>query len=147
MNDVRTRLTKVYELPKGTGVFLSPSGSDAEYIPLLISKLLNPGKPVTNVVTCNVEIGSGSLAAAGGKFFSPVEPIPSYHSHIDGGPKVNDPVNELADNVETVAINARKPTGEVINADSEIEAALKTCQEKSSVPIIHSVWASKTGIC
>lgn len=137
----------VYKLSKGTGVFLSPSGSDAEYIPLLIAKLLNPGKSVTNIVTCNEEVGSGTLAAAGGKFFSPLEPIPGFHTHIEGGPKMNDPVHELADNVETIAINAREPSGDVIDANSTIEATLKTCQEKGSVPIVHSVHGSKTGIC
>jgi hypothetical protein len=34
----------MYELQEGTGVFLMPSGSDAEYIPLLIAKTLNEGK-------------------------------------------------------------------------------------------------------
>jgi len=41
MHDIRTRLIKAYGMPAGTGVFLTPSGSDAEYIPLLIAKLLN----------------------------------------------------------------------------------------------------------
>ena len=99
MDQIRTRISKVFELPKGTGVFLSPSGSDAEYFALLIAKLLNPKKDIINIVTCNEEVGSGTLAAAGGRFFSSVEPIPGYHTHIEGGPKNNDPVHELADNV------------------------------------------------
>ena len=33
----RDRLKKAYNLPEGTGIFLMPSGSDAEYIPLLIT--------------------------------------------------------------------------------------------------------------
>lgn len=89
----------MYELPKGTGVFLSPSGSDAEYFALLIAKLINPDKHIVNIVTCNEEVGSGTLAAAGGKFFSHIEPIPGYQTHIEGGPKMNDPIQELADNV------------------------------------------------
>jgi len=56
-------------------VWLMPSGSDAEYIPLLIAKYLNPGKDVVSIVTCNEEVGSGTLDAAGGKLFSHVEPI------------------------------------------------------------------------
>ena len=52
-----------------------PSGSDAEYIPLLIAKLRNHGKQILNIVTCNEEVGSGTLDAAGGKFFSPIEPL------------------------------------------------------------------------
>lgn len=89
----------MYELPKGTGVILSPSGSDAEYFPLLIAKLLNPDNNVVNIVTCNEEVGSGTLAAAGGKFFSHIEPITGYHAHIEGGPKMDDPVLGLAEQV------------------------------------------------
>ena len=147
MDQVRDRISKAYELPKGTGVFLSPSGSDAEYFALLIVKLINPGKKVVNIVTCNEEVGSGTLAAAGGRFFSPLEPFGGYHNHIEGGPKMDDPVHELADGVETVAINAREPSGDVVNPHSKIEETLKKCKEDGSVPIVHSVYGSKTGIC
>ena len=78
MNDARDRLIKAYPMPEGTGVFLMPSGSDAEYIPLLICKILNEGKEIVSVVTCNEEVGSGTLDAAGGRFFSPVEPIQGF---------------------------------------------------------------------
>ena len=36
MDEIRQRLIKAYGMPEGTGVFFTPSGSDAEYIPLLI---------------------------------------------------------------------------------------------------------------
>lgn len=38
MHEVRQRIKALYKLPEGTGVFLMPSGSDAEYIPLLIAQ-------------------------------------------------------------------------------------------------------------
>ena len=44
MHEVRQKLAQMYSLPDGTGIFLTPSGSDAEYIPLLIAKLFNEGK-------------------------------------------------------------------------------------------------------
>lgn len=78
MGSTRKRLAKLYNLPAGTGIFLTPSGSDAEYIPLLIAQLLNQDKNIVNIVTCNEEVGSGTLDAAGGKFFSAVEPITGY---------------------------------------------------------------------
>ena len=127
MNDVRARLKVIYQLNSDVGIFLTPSGSDAEYISLLFAQVLNPGKHVTNIVTCNEEIGSGSLPAAAGKFFSPTEPIPGYHKHIDGGPKMNDPVQGLADNVEAIPVNARATSGDVIDAKSKIEEILKKC--------------------
>jgi hypothetical protein len=66
MHNIRLRLMKVYDMPEGTGVFLMPSGSDAEYIPLVIAKLLNPGKDVLNLITCHEEVGSGTLDASKG---------------------------------------------------------------------------------
>ena len=149
MSQIKLRIMKAYDLPKGTGVFLSPSGSDAEYFALLIAKLLNPGKKIMNVVTCNEEVGSGTLAAAGGKFFSPLEPFAGYHTHLEGGPKINDPVQDLADDTETVAVNAREPSGAVVDPRGEIDKVLKVCEEKKGevVPVVHAVYGSKTGIC
>ncbi|KAJ1482974.1 hypothetical protein T484DRAFT_1802191, partial [Baffinella frigidus] len=49
---------------------LFSSGSDSEYIPLLIAKTLDKGRKVVNIVTCDSEVGSGTLDAAGGRYFS-----------------------------------------------------------------------------
>lgn len=74
-----------------------------------------------NIVTCNEEVGSGTLDAAGGKFFSPIEPIPGY---TNGDKDMGSPVDGMNDGVETIAINARKPHGEVINAKEEVSGLL-----------------------
>lgn len=153
MHATRMKLKELYQLPDGTGIFLMPSGSDAEYIPLLIAQLLNEGKDITNIVTCNEEVGSGTLEAAGGKFFSPIEPIPGYTLHMKGGAKNKDPLLELGENVKTVAIGARtdlKDTrefpGSVIDPHDAIQETLNECKETGRVPIVHSVFGSKTGI-
>jgi len=99
-----------------------PSGSDAEYIPLLIAKILNDGKDIVSVVTCNEEVGSGTLDAAGGRFFSDVEPIEGF---TNGDKKMGSPVDGLYDNVKTIPINAREPMGEVINGMDQIKDILK----------------------
>ncbi len=109
MQETREKLMELYELPQGTGIFLMPSGSDAEYIPLLIAKLRNQGKNLLNIVTCNEEVGSGTLDAAGGKFFSSVEPI-----HYGCGANAGDPVEGLASGVENYAIAARSTSGKVV---------------------------------
>jgi hypothetical protein len=118
-------------------VFLTPSGSDAEYIPLLIAKLFNDGKPITNVVTCNEEVGSGTLDASGGRFFSPLEPIPGFSDHMEGGPKMSDPVLGLGEDVETVAVPARAPSGEVVDSNPEVQSTLDRCKDTGRVPIVH----------
>lgn len=104
MHETREKIKNIYSLPEGTGVFLMPSGSDAEYIPLLIAQILNKGKEICNIVTCNEEIGAGTLGAAGGKFFSPIEPIPGYAIE---GTQIGDKLQGLGDGVKTIAINAR----------------------------------------
>jgi len=101
----------VYKLPEGSGVFIMPSGSDAEYIPLLIAQELNKGRKVTNIVTCNEEVGSGTVAASGGRFFSDIEPIPGFTT---GAVKNGDPLVGLTEMVENViGINARDNEGAV----------------------------------
>jgi hypothetical protein len=124
MSSTRKRLIEAYDLPKQTGVFLMPSGSDAEYIPLLITKVFNPGKKIVNIVTCNEEVGSGTLDAAGGKLFSPVEPIAGY---TEGASKTGDPVKGLNDDVRTVAINARMPNGDVVDKNEQINTIMQEC--------------------
>lgn len=111
----RERLHSVMKLPADTGCFLMPSGSDAEYIPLLITKTLNPGKPILSVVTCHEEVGSGTLNASGGKLFSNYEPLPHLGDGIQK--KDGDPVRGLDKDVETLLILARAKSGEVINSD------------------------------
>ena len=123
-----------------------PSGSDAEYIPLLIAQELNKGKKVANIVTCNEEVGSGTVAAAGGRFFSDVEPIPGFTT---GSVKNNDPLQGLANMVEgVIGIDARDKDGSVkSDIKDEISSILnEKCREKNVVPILHWVLGSKTGI-
>ena len=110
MEETRQRLMKLYHLPEGTGIFLMPSGSDAEYIPLLIARLRHQQKSFLNVVTCNDEVGSGTLDAAGGKFFSALEPI-----NVGCGAQSGDGVQGLSSNVSHYAIAARHASGEVVS--------------------------------
>ena len=51
-------------------VYLAPSGSDLCYFPLLFSATISPTKPILNIVTCPEELGSGSVMAYKGNFFS-----------------------------------------------------------------------------
>jgi hypothetical protein len=53
-------------------------------------------------------VGSGTLDAAGGRFFSPIEPIPGYTA---GDVTNGDPLQGLGDGVKTIAINAREASG------------------------------------
>jgi len=72
MHGIREELTRLYELPKGTGIILTPSGADAQYIPILVSKALNAHKneKFLNILTGKGEIGSTTVRAAAGKYLS-----------------------------------------------------------------------------
>jgi hypothetical protein len=126
-------------------VFLCPSGSDAEYIPLLIAKTLNRGRKVVNIVTCDAEVGSGTLDAAGGCYFSDVVPLPDADTE---GKKLNKKaLAGLAEDVETVAIPARgNQKGEVIDTKDPVQEIVDKCAAEKAVPIVHCVQGSKTGI-
>ena len=60
---------------------------------------------------------------------------------------MHDPVFGLGENVETVAINARLSSGQVVDAKPEIQKNLTKISENGEIPILHSVFGSKTGIC
>lgn len=60
---------------------------------------------------------------------------------------MSDPVEGMTEGVKTIAINARKPEGDTIDSKEQIREILKQCKEDGSVPIIHFVYGSKTGIC
>ena len=58
-----------------------------------------------------------TLDAAGGRFFSDLEPIPGFAKHMEGGPKMSDPVLGLAEGVMTIPIPAREVSGEVVDTN------------------------------
>jgi hypothetical protein len=76
MEEVRQKISDVFSLPAGCGIFLTPSGSDAEFIPLLVAKTLNPGSSIENLLVYDTQIGYETLVAAGGMYFSEEVPIP-----------------------------------------------------------------------
>jgi hypothetical protein len=52
----------------------------------------------------------------------------------------------MADKVEAVAIPARASSGDTVDSLSKLEAILTRCRSEDSVPIVHTVFGSKTGI-
>jgi len=108
---------------------------------------MNPGKMIHNIITCDEEVGSGTVDAAGGRFFSPIDPIPGYTSHMKmGGASMGDPVLGLAETARTFAIPAREASGDVVKSNPKVEELLEQCVKDGAVPILHSVFGSKTGI-
>ena len=107
---------------------------------------MNKGKDIVNFVTCNEEVVSGTLDAAGGQFFSGLEPIPGYTDYITGDVNIGDGLLGLKEGVETVAVPARAPSGEVVDSKPIVQEGLDKCKAEGKIPVVHSVYGSKTGI-
>ena len=137
--DQRERLAKLLDLPKGAEIVLCPSGSDAEYIPLAIAKMLRPNAKITNGVTQVKEIGAGSAPAAVGRFFSKYTPLTGLVLDVDKS------LSGFA-GIEGKTLNARKADGSVEPASNEMSQFLKEAIERDEYPIIHGVYGGKTGL-
>lgn len=138
-------------------VVLFPSGSDAEYLPLLVAMVRNrnirnrtpplvpyDGVKVYNFVTGATEVGSGTPNAAEGKHFSKLAP---------GGYDIG--MNERLDGVSesTVSLLQYKPRNELgavafeeAKLASDVDAQLSLDPSRTSVAIVHIVLGSKTGL-
>ena len=84
---------------------MTPSGTDAQFIPIMVSKCLNAGKDkFLNILTGKGEIGSNSELAASGKFFSHDEPIPGYNSSMGMGASKGTPIGGVNKGLSMLAL-------------------------------------------
>lgn len=136
-------------------VILFPSGSDAEYLPLItalirnrnnqkVSKIPSAGAKIFNFVTGATEVGSGTPNAAEGRHFSKLAP---------GAYEVG--MNELVEGIESSAVTLvqykpRDEHGDVSFQEdkliSDVDEKLSIDPSGSSVAIVHVVLGSKTGL-
>lgn len=158
-NDIIDRLKRVLSLHDSShDIVLFPSGSDAEFFPLLVAlirsarlsrKLAAPFKApkVYNYVTAAGEVGSGTPNAAWGKHFSPISP--RGNSQRNNGNLVG-----IEDGwITLLQFKPRGGDGSVQFREDEIVADVRTRfaaddAEGSvrSVAVIHAVLGSKTGL-
>jgi Asparagine synthase len=134
----RSRIANLLELPEGTEVILCPSGSDAEYIPLLIAKTLHPNARITNGVTQLREVGAGTAPASVGKYFSTHAPLIGKISDMES--------LEGFEGIAGVTISAREKNGDVVNASAEMNEFAQTALRTGHFPIVHGVFGGKTGL-
>ena len=139
----RDRIAKFLKLPPGAAVILCPSGSDAEYIPIVIAKALagnhGPNSHIVNGVTQLNEIGAGTAPAAMGKYFSTHAPL---IGRLQEGQKILKGFEDL----DGPVISARSRDGEVIDASAEMKSFTDGSLEKELYPIVHGVFGGKTGV-
>ena len=124
----------------GAEIVLTPSGTDAEFLPVL---LVGAGTdaPVANVVLAPSEVGSGTLLAAGGSHFS---------TQVPSGRTVDVAADAIPDvAVSTVTVDVRDAVGalrEPDDIDAEVEATVQAALAAGSVVVLHVVAHSKTGV-
>ncbi|CAM9209382.1 unnamed protein product [Chrysoparadoxa australica] len=163
MESIRTRLAALLLRPEHLktapmGMFLCPSGSDAELIPLLVARaraksLLatsGPAQPsessfplVTSIMTAAGEVGSGSAGASSGAHFSPCTPsgASAVASETLQGFKPNE--------VSLLAFPPRDQQGAFDSQEQELVDAAASALAGSThrTALLHVVMGSKTGLC
>lgn len=121
--------------------FLMPSGTDAEYIPLLLA--LAEGQRVTNVVIAPTEVGSGSLIAAELRHFDAL--TPNGEQAVSGQPTDAD----LARMVTAVPVRVRDDLGDPLDPatiDERTESVVDEAMSAGEFVLLHVVAHSKTGV-
>lgn len=134
--DQRKRLHDFIDVKTPFDVFFAPSGSDLCYYSLLIANMINPDKPIMNIVTCPEELGSGSVLAYKGTFFSDYTQI----EPVEKGEKVNKRLS-----ISYLDFPARDKHGSILEHNQEIISDIKQF-ENSHFLIGNIVIGSKSGI-
>ena len=118
-------------------IFWSVSGSDLSYYPILFARLIHPDKDIYNVLTAPEELGTGSIVAMAGRYFS--------EQNQFGRPV---PTGELIDpniRITQKTFTARDSQGYIIDHRKAILKELKKVH-KSHAVLANLVIGSKSGI-
>jgi len=157
--DMRARIQTLLCPDTGTFTF-HPSGTDAESVPLLYAvlqsralahkleetcgKIICKGR-VVSIVTCAAEVGSGTLDASRGCYFSSETPL----NAVGVGPGKKLPYLHKLANIEAIPVQARAEDGE---RDPRMEhdvltlARQKLDADPTTVVVLHTIAGSKTGM-
>lgn len=118
-------------------IFFAPSGSDLCYFPLMFSQIKNPDKPILSLITCPEELGTGSILANTGNFFSEKTQIES--SVTKGSPL------KKGLQVDSILFPARNEDGSIIDHKEAIYKAIEKHRSTHQI-IVNLVIGSKSGI-
>lgn len=122
-----------------TDVLLTPSGTDAEYVPLILAGAA-PDRRIATIVVAPTEVGSGTTLAAAGEHFDGARPLTDRAAE-------DDPFEGLPIELRTVAIRgADGVVREPDEMDAEITDMVDDVFDTNDVVIVHVVAHSKTGV-
>ncbi|KAK0749116.1 hypothetical protein B0T18DRAFT_487103 [Schizothecium vesticola] len=157
-DDIRRRISAALSLRTRHHIILHPSGTDAEYTPLLIATLAAKSlscSGVINIVVGVGEVGSNTPHAAGGNHFSEFVPICKGSSGKTPTPStlVRDD-SSLPDGTTVLELKARLPDGSLLPGfDTLVANAIigadnpspNTSSGAKPFFILHAVDGSKLG--
>lgn len=118
-------------------IFFAPSGSDLCYFPLMFSRIKTPNKPILSLITCPEELGTGSILANTGRFFSEKTQI------LDSVKKDSAIKSDL--HVDHILFPARAQDGSINNHKEAIYKAIDNHRNTHQI-IVNLVIGSKSGI-
>ncbi len=131
--DIATRLLRYYHASGIAEAILAPSGTDALMTATLLIASERPGEPITSILPCVAETGSGVPLAATGRQFD--------------GPGAGLALSEAA--IVTAEIRLRDPAGRPRPADELQDAyalAVATAAAAGRRPLIYLTHGTKTGL-
>jgi len=134
----RERIQKLFRMPQGSKVILTPSGTDVIYLVSLIA--LRRSERVHHVIVGASELGGGTVLAAQGKAISDSAPF--------GSTAVGTPLAGLAERCTAEPVYLRRDDGAQIDeqvVEESVSAAVERVPASSAV-VLHLVAHSKTGL-
>ncbi len=138
---LKKKLIELLGIEQTYDIILSPSGTDAEYMPNYLIESLHPDKHIINIVISPLEIGSGSSLAASDCFFSIQLPD---NSSVNTFEKIR------SSNVEEIKyVSLRDQNGDIKSQQQlylELFPIVKEHDHLNVAIIIHLVDSAKTGI-
>lgn len=118
-------------------VFLAPSGTDLVYFPLLFMSSLYPNKKILNIVTCPEELGTGTILASEGKYYSAKN---QFGELLEKNQHLN-----ISAQIEMHSLPARDKYGNIKNHEETITQLVQK-SETGVAPLVNLVIGSKSGI-
>ncbi|MEX2595513.1 MAG: hypothetical protein WEC59_01190 [Salibacteraceae bacterium] len=117
-------------------IFFAPSGSDLCYFPLMFAQIKNPDKPILSLTTCPEELGTGSILANTGRYFSEKTQIKE---------KVEKGLPLKPSKIDHILFPARDKNGSINNHKKAIYEAIEKHRSTHQI-IVNLVIGSKSGI-
>jgi selenocysteine lyase/cysteine desulfurase len=138
----RRALVAFYDLPDGTEVVLTPSGTDGELCALAVSLLGDPARPLANVLVAPEESGTGVPLAATGRHFAT---LTARGIAVTPG----DPIEGFPTDTRLVTVSARTHQGAIrATAEVDAECTAKVASELAAGRrvLLHRMDQTKTGL-